>query len=171
MAACHASGLAAGALRDVVAWLVREGPNPFSCAAIGELVSVAVTWLDDAQLEIMHHSEIAAANYAFAELDGVRVQLDDGANPERALAYVSSRGSLSLDGAPVALAAIRCEARRYRAMDTSQVLEQVRLRLAPALDADAFVHRLLDDRTWRHEVTEALSRDAHAFSHPFRILR
>jgi len=32
-----------GTLQDLVAWLSAEGPNPFSCAALGELVSVAVT--------------------------------------------------------------------------------------------------------------------------------
>ncbi len=35
---------AAGAVHDVVAWLHGEGPNPFSCAAIGEAVSVAITF-------------------------------------------------------------------------------------------------------------------------------
>jgi sodium/proline symporter len=33
-----------GLLSNVVDWLRAEGPNPYSCAAIGELVSVAVTW-------------------------------------------------------------------------------------------------------------------------------
>ena len=33
-----------GPLDGVVAWLVAEGPNPYSCAAMGELVSVFVTW-------------------------------------------------------------------------------------------------------------------------------
>ena len=34
---------APGVLQDVVGWLHGEGPNPFSCAALGEFVSVAVT--------------------------------------------------------------------------------------------------------------------------------
>ena len=33
-----------GVAYDVVAWLHAEGPNPFSCAAIGEAVSVAFTY-------------------------------------------------------------------------------------------------------------------------------
>jgi Na+/proline symporter len=33
-----------GTLRDVVAWLYREGPNPYSCAAMGEFISVGVTF-------------------------------------------------------------------------------------------------------------------------------
>ncbi|HEY5680318.1 MAG TPA: sodium:solute symporter family protein [Pseudomonadales bacterium] len=33
-----------GALRDAAAWLLREAPNPWSCAAMGEIVSIALTW-------------------------------------------------------------------------------------------------------------------------------
>ena len=33
-----------GPLDGVVAWLVGEAPNPYSCAAMGEGVSVFVTW-------------------------------------------------------------------------------------------------------------------------------
>ena len=33
-----------GTLRDTAAWLQREAPNPWSCAALGEIVSVALTW-------------------------------------------------------------------------------------------------------------------------------
>jgi SSS family transporter len=35
---------APGMLHDVAAWLYREGPNPYSCAAMGEFISVAVTF-------------------------------------------------------------------------------------------------------------------------------
>lgn len=33
-----------GTMRDVAAWLYREAPNPWSCAAMGEFVSVGLTW-------------------------------------------------------------------------------------------------------------------------------
>ena len=36
-------GLQPGILHAVVSWLAREAPNPYSCAAMGEIVSVAVT--------------------------------------------------------------------------------------------------------------------------------
>ena len=40
---CLYSWVAPGALRDVLTWLYNEGPNPYSCAAMGEFVSVAAT--------------------------------------------------------------------------------------------------------------------------------
>ena len=36
---------APGTIHDVVAWLHAEGPNPFSCAAMGEAVSVILTYV------------------------------------------------------------------------------------------------------------------------------
>ena len=34
-----------GVLHTAVAWLEREGPNPYSCAAMGEFVSIGVTYV------------------------------------------------------------------------------------------------------------------------------
>ncbi len=34
-----------GVLHTAVAWLEREGPNPYSCAALGEFVSIGVTYI------------------------------------------------------------------------------------------------------------------------------
>jgi len=159
---------------DVVysAHVTRYGAIPAMLqVCTGAAVSVAVTWLDDAQLEIMHESEIAAANYAFAELAGVRVLLDTQRDCPRALAYVSSRGSLTHAGEPVALAAIECSGRRFAAMSTHDVLERVRERVAPHLGADEFIHRLLDDAAWREAISDAIAADAAAFTHPMRVLR
>jgi hypothetical protein len=33
-----------GWLQNVALWLVVEAPNPWSCAAMGEIVSVTLTW-------------------------------------------------------------------------------------------------------------------------------
>jgi hypothetical protein len=33
-----------GMVQDAFSWLWGEGPNPFSCAALGEFVSIAATY-------------------------------------------------------------------------------------------------------------------------------
>ena len=38
------AGLGPLAETPVIAWLIAEGPNPYSCAALGEIVSVTATW-------------------------------------------------------------------------------------------------------------------------------
>ena len=51
----------AGPLRAAAAWLEGEAPNPFSCAAIGEIVSVVLTWsvsLFTAKLPDTHLAEL-----------------------------------------------------------------------------------------------------------------
>lgn len=135
----------------------------------GAEVGLAVTWLNDAQLEIMNHSEVNAANYAFALLEGLALSFEGGGTESKAYAYVSSRGHLRHDGDAVALSAIECEGRRYRAMSTVQALEIVRRRVAPALESDAFVLKLIADAGYRHEVTTLLASDSVPFLHPFEI--
>lgn len=160
---------------DVVysAHITRYGAVPAMLQhCFAAVVDIAITWLDDRQLELMHASEIAAANYAFAALEDVTVMLDDGRIETRALAYISSRGQLSFDdNDPVALAAIACSGRRYPALTTGEVLEQLRTRIAPELNADTFVQRLIDDSDYRRRLTDRLSRDAVGLQHPVRILR
>lgn len=137
----------------------------------GSTVSIAVTWLNDEQLEIMHATEIAAANYWFAELQEISVLLDDGAVHSQACAYLSSRGHLNIASSPVALSAIGCNARNYPAMTTGEALEHVRQRVAPDLDADQFVHQLVEDRDYRRQVITMISADSGEFAHPMRIVR
>lgn len=135
----------------------------------GASVTISVTWLDETQLEIMSQSEISAANYAFALLEGLTLQLDDGETLTRAHAYVSSRGHLSNGGA-IGLSAIPCEGRRYPAMSTAQALELVRQRVAPEVSADEFVVRLVSDDDYRAEVTQRIGADAVPFAYPCRIV-
>ncbi len=136
----------------------------------GSEVELAVTWLNDAQLEIMNHSEIRAANYAFAVIEKLELSFDDGGKASSAYAYVSSRGHLRHDGDAVALSAIECRGRRFAAVSTAQALELVRERVAPELDADAFVLRLIADHAYRREVVRLLAADAMPFAHPFELM-
>lgn len=136
----------------------------------GSNVELAVTWLNDAQLEIMNHSEVRAANYSFAFLEEIDLSFDNSDSSSSAYAYVSSRGHLCHDGDAVALSAIDCSGRRYPAMSTTQALEVVRERVAPELDADAFVLKLVADEAYRREVTALLAADAVPFDHPFELM-
>ncbi|HEY5701039.1 MAG TPA: hypothetical protein VIT83_03015 [Gammaproteobacteria bacterium] len=137
--------------------------SPAACVAI------AVTWLDEAQLEIMNASELHAANYSFALLENLSLSLDDGRILNRAYAYVSSRGHIFHDGA-VGLSVVPCEGRRYRSMTTAQMLEVVRKRTASALSPDDFVLRLVSDDEYRRQVTGCIGADAVPFAYPYGLL-
>ena len=32
-------------MHSIVAWLYQEGPNPYSCAAMGEIISILTTFV------------------------------------------------------------------------------------------------------------------------------
>ncbi len=136
----------------------------------GSNVELAVTWLNDAQLEIMNHSEVRAANYSFAFVERLELKFEGSGTVSSAFAYLSSRGHLRHDGDAVALSAIGCSGRRYPAMSTAQALEVVRARVAPELDADAFVLKLVADEAYRREVTTLLAADAVPFEHSFELM-
>jgi hypothetical protein len=65
-------------------------------------------------------------NYDLVQVDGIA-------------AYRSKHGSLSIDGSPLALAAVRSRGRTLPELDEPAVLERVRLQLAPDLDLEQFV--------------------------------
>ncbi len=129
-------------------------------AAPGTRVSLAVTWLDDTQLDIMHESELGAGNYGVVTLDGALVTLDSGDAPAEILAYASRRGHFTHDGDAVALGAFGAVDRRLPQMTGAQVLAEVHRRFAGDMEADAFVLRLVQDADYRRSCTAALKSDA-----------
>jgi hypothetical protein len=59
-------------------------------------------------------------------------------------AFRSKHGCLSLDGSPVALAAVRSAGRTLPGMDEPAILERVRVAVSPALDLEQFVRACVE---------------------------
>jgi len=70
-------------------------------------------------------------NYDLVEVDGIA-------------AYRSKHGSLSIDGSPVALAAVRSARRTLPELDEPAVLERVRAHLEPELNLEQFIHACIE---------------------------
>ncbi|WP_425406438.1 hypothetical protein [Hwanghaeella sp.] len=137
----------------------------------GASVELAVTWLDGHQLEIMHHSEVRAANYFFAALDGVTLHLSDDQVHTTAFAYVGTRGHLEHDeGGAIALATVPCEGRRFRSMTTAEALELVRLRHAADQGPEDFIHTMVGDSDRRAAIQATLAPTAIPFGYRTRRL-
>ena len=88
---------------DIVyaAHLTRYGSGPAMLQrAPGTTVELAVTWLDDEQLEIMHATE---GGYYYAEIEGVDLTYDDGTRADSVNLDVGSEGHLVHEAQPVAL--------------------------------------------------------------------
>lgn len=142
-------------------------PSMLQCAP-GVEVTLFVTWLDDAQLEIMHATE---GNYHFAEIADVRLRLEHGEERRSVCLYVARLGHFVHEGAPVSLKAMPARGRVNAARDTAEMLRLVQQRLAHDGDHDDFVLRLADDAEFRSGCIDRLSEDSIAFGHPFRIIK
>jgi hypothetical protein len=173
----HASGdvipSQRGRLRDFdvvyAAHLASYGSVPATFQrSPGTEVSVFVLWLDEAQLIRMHETE---GNYTFDHLDGVRIELDEGAEIlSEAYSYSSKVGCLNHDGACVGLSEIAAAGRRFAAASQPEILAIVRDRLAPGRALDAFIGDHVGDEGVRRARSEAIGRDALALAFARRTI-
>jgi len=136
----------------------------------GATVELAITWLDDDQLEIMHETEISAANYFFGALENISLQREHSAAVNTAYAYVGRRGHFLHEGDAVALSAVACDNRRLPGKTTAEMLEIVRQAHAPDHDPDGFILKVLDDPAYRDGLTAKLEETSVDFGHPVKPL-
>lgn len=141
------------------AQLARYGSIPATFhPSPGTVVSTYVLWLDDAQLDRMHETE---PNYSFDRLDGVCVELrDTGEILTSVYVYTATVGCVNVEGAPVALAEIPAEGRRFPGKTQTEILVHVRDRLEPGSDLDSFIMEHVSDEEIRLRRKTFLSADA-----------
>lgn len=121
----------------------------------GARVRVHVIYMTEAQVGLISATE---PNYELGELTGVACQLDDGETLADLSVYVSRHGCLLLDGAEVALAAVRAEGRTFPALSEPEVMERARAALAPGEELEAFVLANVTDPTLSQSRTAGLRR-------------
>jgi len=131
--------------------------------APGTSVAVAVNWLDDEQLAVMHPTE--QQNYNYARLTGISLQLAEGSVLEMAHAYLSFRGHVAHNGTPVALAEVRAENRKLPALGQLDALALTRDHMAPDQRLAEFVRAHIDDAILRTERVATLLALAVAVAH------
>ncbi len=133
----------------------------------GTSVVVFVQWLTSDQLARMHETE---AGYDYDRLAGIQVTLDRGGAVTEAHAYTSATGCLAHEGAPVALAEIAAENRRFREAAQPDMLALVRDRLAPCAALDEFIGHHLEDAELRRARSARLARDSLPILYPRETL-
>jgi hypothetical protein len=137
----------------------------------GTKLATFITWLDDAQLAIMHATEQPGVNYHFAELSNITVTVDDLDPLDAAFAYISVVGCLIFEGAPVALAEVPAEGRRFPTRGQEEMLAIARDCCAPDMELDAFILETVADGSLRAARSAKLATRARAFFYPgFRAI-
>jgi len=152
---------------DIVyaAHLTRYGSVPAMLQrAPGTTVALAVTWLDDTQLEIMHATE---GGYHYASIESVDLTYDDGTRADSVHLYVGREGHLVHREQPVALIEIDGEDRPHAARNTAEVLELVHQRVAPDLPHDDFILRVIADTDFRRDCSIKIAEDSVPFDYPY----
>ncbi len=159
---------------DVVyaAYMTAYGSVPATLiASAGCSVRIAVTWLDDATLDLMHQSEAVGVRTRYGRLEGLRC---DGPllyppNPpvsgglaralSTAFTYQSLTGTLAIDEAPVALAELSARGRRLTSL-TQQGLQRRLRRWLEAERLGAGEPADPDFASWVDENTRCQARRA-----------
>lgn len=137
----------------------------------GTELETFITWLDEAQLAVMHETEQPGVNYHFAELGRLAVAVEGVGPLETAYAYVSVAGCLSHEGAPVSLAEVPARRRRFAALGQRAVQEAIRALIAPEADLESFIRENVADAAVRRRRCTLLARTARPFAHdPMRIV-
>ena len=118
---------------------------------------VAVTYLDEAQLQVMHGTEHLGRNYELVELGG-RITTDDGPVAGPVLAYRSLYGALRINGTPVRLAEIPTVGTPFGAAYQSGVLALLHHRFAdPGEIYAAFIGDLVAAPARRARIMAAMA--------------
>jgi hypothetical protein len=131
----------------------------------GTVAHLAVLWLTEKEVVAMHETEALGNHYVYGRFDGIDILLESGEQLTGAFSYVTLRGALTRNGAPIPLAALAADNRRWPALDESAVLLLVRDRLAPGADLDGFIRASCENSLLRLERSDDLTRDALPFHH------
>jgi hypothetical protein len=137
----------------------------------GTALMTFITWLDDAQLSVMHATEQPSINYHFAKLSNIEATVDGLGPMDSAFAYISVVGCMIVEGGPVALAEVPAEGRRFPARRQDEMLAIVRDHCAPGMELDAFILETVADGSLRAARSAQLAAYAKPFSYPsFRTI-
>lgn len=141
--------------------------------APGAQVEVFITWLNPAQLQRMHDTELGGEIYRFGRLNDVKLVQPEGPIPplKNVFVYLSRAGCLRVKDQPAGISAISAANRRFPALSQLEALEAVRRQFCPDRELDAFILAVIADPDLRRGVIEALRADAVALEAPhFELL-
>lgn len=130
----------------------------------GVTATLFTTWLSEDQLARMHQTEVSAENYHYVRLDDIKLEIE-GREPLTSVhAYISSRGSLSHEGKPLALEAVPAVGRQWPQVSQDEVQTLARDRLSPHSQLDHFINENVENKKTRRKRIQKLAEDALPFN-------
>lgn len=132
--------------------------------APGARSEVFVTWLTAAQLVHMHTTEGVGVRYDYVELSGLRLEVEGHGRLAQAGAYLARNGALTVEGAPVRLAAVPGGSCTFTACAHVAVLRLTHRRLARRHSYVTFMSQVIASADYRHRASTTLARTAARWS-------
>ena len=126
----------------------------------GTVAEVSVAWLNDRQLARMDETEQIGVNYLRPELTDIELTVPGRPVLRGAVAYVSKRGALKVNGAAVALAEIKAEGRRLVAWEQMAARRHVAGLVGGTGDVEDVLRDLIANAEARRRASDAIARDA-----------
>ena len=132
----------------------------------GVTATLFTTWLNDAQLERMHETEVTSENYEYVRLDDITLDVDGGPRLTSVYAYISRRGILCHNAKPLGLASVKTTGRAWPEVSQSEVQALARDRLSPGAELETFIKENLGNANTRRTRAAQLAQDALPFTYP-----
>lgn len=131
----------------------------------GTVCHIAITCLDAPELARMHETEFRRHTYLFGPLRNIRLEPDLLPPMDWVSTYVGGFGHIAPEGAPLALAAIRAEGRRFRTCSQTDALQAIQAMLGVPGPLDDFILEAVDDEAVRQARTARLRAEAQPFAY------
>lgn len=138
--------------------------------AAGATVNLFVNWLDDAQLDAMHPTELGHDNYIFARLTNIDLNIEHGPTLSEVYFYRGNIGAYAPDGEPVPLAEVSAPGRKWQAMSQREVQSHLRALLAEDQTVDDFVLSSIADVEERARRRALMEKTSHPFNYPHDVI-
>lgn len=135
-------------------------------ACEGTQTRAYVTWLDDADLELMHQTEAIGVNYDYAADDPILATDGQGKTLAADGFYRTRCGLLSLKGAPVRLAEIPSLGSAWAKLTQRALLKVLAAQHGMGENPRRFVSRLIRDKAFRIAATAGLGRLENTKAYP-----
>lgn len=136
----------------------------------GTTVNLFVNWLDDAQLDAMHPTELGHENYVFARMNNIDLNIVNGPTLSEVYFYRGNTGAYAPEGEPVPLSEVSAPGRSWRAMSQREVQTHLQELLAADHSVDDFVLSSISDVEERGRRRARMERTAQTFDHPHDVI-
>lgn len=139
-------------------------------ASPGTTVSLFVNWLDDAQLEAMHPTELGHENYVFARLIDIELMIQNGPPLSEVYFYRGNAGAYAPNGSPIPLAEVQADGRQWSAMGQQDIQSHLKSSIANDLSVEEFVLSSISEIDERNSRRSHMESTAHPFDHPHEVI-